>query len=212
MKNRPISVFLRSLGVSGAEQQTVARAVLEDESFTNPRKTNMAVEKEPAAEDALRRRLAFHCATTTCSDTLELDEIDAESPRQLLLVEREACEVCGGSSDRRALNEMATAMTAAGLARAVVVGGTDQKAARILELSPPSLQWRFVDGLGHVNQRDADSDLRWGDVILIWARTPALHRVTNLYDGPRTITVPTTGITALAREAAEFARRQNRRR
>ena len=206
MRNRPISVFLNSLGISGAEQQAIARTVLEDESFTNRRKTNMAVHKEPAAEESLRRRLALHCATATCRDTLELEQIDAEPPRQLLLVERDACEVCGGSADRRALNEMAAAMSEAGLSRAVVVGGTNPKWARIRQIAPSWVEWRFVNGLGNANQRDAASDLRWGDVILIWAGTPAQHRVTNLYAGPRTITVPTTGIAALAREAARFAR------
>ena len=211
MKIRPITTFLNSLGIAGAEQQAVARTVLEDEGYTNSRKMNMAVEKEAKAAASLAEWLAFHCAKSSCRESLELQESVSDSPRQLLLVERSACEICGGSNDKLALSEMATAMTTAGLSRAVVVGGTDQKAARIRELSPPSIQWRFVDGLAHVNERDAASALKWGDVILIWARTPAGHKVTNLYDGPRTITVPTTGIAALANQAAEFARRQTRR-
>ncbi len=207
MRNRPISVFLNSLGISGAEQQAAARAVLEDERFTRDGKTNMAVHKEPAAEESLRRRLALHCATTTCRDTLELEQVDAESPRQLLLVERDACEVCGGSADRRALNEMASAMREGGLSRIVVVGGTDQKAARIQEISPDSIEWRFVDGLRNINERKASSDLQWGHVVVIWATTPLPHRVSNLYSkSSHTITAPTSGIAALAREAARFAR------
>ncbi len=211
MKNRPVSVFLNSLGISGTEQQVIARAVLEDAGFTRAGRTNMAVHKEPGAEQALEARLALHCANQGCRETLHEQERQIPEPRALILVERDACEVCGGSVDRRALNEMAAAMSGAGLSRAVVVGGTNPKWARIRQITPRSVEWRFVNGLGNANQRDAASDLKWGDVILIWAGTPAQHRVTNLYAGPRTITVPTTGIAALAREAARFARGRGER-
>ncbi len=183
----------------------MARTVLEDAGFTRAGRTNMAVHKEPGAAEALEKQLASHCANQGCQETLNEQEGQSHAPRALILVERDACEVCGGSADRRALNEMATAMSGAGLSRAVVVGGTNPKWARIRQIAPQSVEWRFVNGLGNANQRDAASDLRWGDVILIWAGTPAQHRVTNLYAGPRTITVPTTGIAALAREATRFA-------
>ena len=213
MKNRPISVFLNSLGIAGVEQQAIARAVLENEGYTRTGRINMAVHKEADAQGSLDAQLAFHCSTPTCQQSLLQQETGTASPRRLIQVERGACEVCEGSADRRALAEMAIAMTEAGLSRAVVVGGTDQKAAKIRELSPNSLQWRFVDGLGNINQRDATSDLKWGDVIVIWATTPLPHRVSNLYSkADHTITSPTSGIATLAREAAEFARRQAQRR
>ena len=212
MKNRPISVFLNSLGIAGVEQQAIARAVLENEGFTRVGRINMAVHKEAAAQESLDAQLAFHCSTPTCRQSLLQQESDTVSPRRLIQVERDACEVCGGSADRRALAEMAIAMTEAGLSRAVVVGGTDQKAAKIRELSPNSLQWRFVDGLGNINQRGATSDLKWADVVVIWATTPLPHRVSNLYSkAGHTITSPTSGIAVLAREAARFARGQARR-
>ncbi len=212
MKNRPISVFLNSLGIAGVEQQAIARAVLENEGYTRAGRTNMAVHKEAAAQESLDAQLAFHCSTPTCRQSLQSQESDAASPRRLIQVERGACEVCEGSADRRALAEMGIAMTEAGLSRAVVVGGTDQKAAKIRELSPNSLQWRFVDGLVNINQRDAASDLKWADVVVIWATTPLPHRVSNLYSkAGHTITSPTSGIAVLAREAAKFARGQARR-
>ena len=211
MKNRPIAVFLNSLGISGAEQQAIARAVLEDEGFTNSRKTNMAVEKESKAAVSLEARLAFHCSSAACRETLQSQENALPESRQIILVERDACEICGGSTDRHALSEMSLVMNEAGLSHVVVVGGTHPKWAKIREISPTGIEWRFVDGLGNVNQRDAGRDLKWGDVILIWAKTPAQHRVTNLYDSPRTIIVPTTGIAALAKQATTFARRQSQR-
>ena len=66
MKNRPISVFLNSLGIAGVEQQAIARAVLEDEGYTRAGRTNMAIHKEAAAQQSLDTQLAFHCSTPTC--------------------------------------------------------------------------------------------------------------------------------------------------
>ena len=98
-----------------------------------------------------------------------------------------------------------------GLSRVVVLGGTNRKASRIRELTPAAIEWRFVDGLKRISSKEAASDLDWGDVVVIWATTPLLHRVSNLFaKGPRTITAPTTGIAALAREVAKFAVRQQR--
>ena len=207
MKNRPITVFLNSLGISGVEQQAIARAVLEDGGFTRAGRTNMAVHKEPAAEESLEAHLAFHCSDAMCRENLHEQERHVSEPRALILVERDACEVCGGSTDRRALNEMASAMREGGLSRIVVVGGTDQKAARIREISPDSIEWRFVDGLRNINERNASSDLQWGHVVVIWATTPLPHRVSNLYSkSAHAITAPTSGIATLARAAARFAR------
>lgn len=167
----------------------------------------MAVHKEPAAEESLEAHLAFHCSDAMCQENLHEQERQVSEPRALILVERDACEVCGGSTDRRALIEMASTMQERGLTQVVVVGGTEQKMARIRNLSPSSIKWRFVDGLRNVNERDASSDLRWGDIVIIWATTPLPHRVSNLYSrSSHAITAPTSGIATLAREAARFAR------
>ena len=207
MKNRPITVFLNSLGISDVAEQAVARQILEDTGHTRAGKVNMAVHKEPAAQESLQARLAFHCSTAACREALAGDAGVEENPRKLLLVAREACEVCGGSADRRALLDMANAMGEAGFSRIVVVGGTDQKAARIRELCPTTVVWRFVDGLKKVNEKNAASDLKWADVVVIWATTPLPHHVSNLYSkSVHAITAPTSGIAALAREAARFAR------
>ena len=59
----------------------------------------------------MKLRLASHCSTPTCQESLNKQETDTVSPRRLIQVERDACEVCKGSADRRALAEMAIAMT-----------------------------------------------------------------------------------------------------
>ena len=213
MRDKPIATFLLRLGISGVEPQAAARAVLEEAGLTSSRKTNMAVSKQAAAQDALEARLAFHCASVACQKSLRLHEDQSPTPRDLLLVEKQFCVVCGGSNDRTALEEMAHALRDAGLCRVVVVGGTDAKFAQIREHSPAGIEWRFVDGLNNVNETKAKADLKWGDVIIIWGGTPLPHRVSGLYSSASHAKVANaTGITTLAREAARFAREQAQRR
>ena len=210
MKNRPIVVFLKFIGISGTDEQAIARGVLEKDGFTRPGRVNMANAKEDAARNSLESQLAFHCSSSSCFATLN-DRVAAEGARRLLLVERDACEVCQGSADRKALNELAQTMEKSGLSRVVVIGGTSRKVSTIRELTPAAIEWRFVDGLKRINTKEAASDLDWGDVIVIWARTPLPHHVSNLFARePHTITAPTTGIAALAREVAKFAARLQR--
>ncbi len=206
MTNRPISVFLRSNGISGANEQAIARGVLEDAGFTRPGKVNMAVDKEARARERLESALAFHCADAVCREALSRNAHQESNPRQPLMVERDFCEICGGSADGRELRAMANSMEKAGLSRIVVVGGTKQKETAILRMSPETVQWRFVNDFKRVDERDAAADLKWADVIVIWARTPLKHRVSNLYSrAEHAVIAPTTGIGQLARTAREFA-------
>ena len=210
MKNRPIAVFLQTIGISGINEQATARRILEEHGFTRPGRVNMATTKEVAARDLLENRLAFHCSSYSCFAALQ-KSVGGSKGRRLLLVERDACEVCQGSADRMALNELGQAMAGSGLARVVVLGGSSRKTSRIRELTPAAIEWRFVDGLKRINSKEAASDLDWGDVIVIWATTPLLHSVSNHFaKGPRTITAPTTGIAALAKEVTKYATRQRR--
>ena len=126
MKNRPIAVFLQSMGISGTYEQAIARGILEVSGFTRPGRVNMATAKEDAARDSLESQLAFHCSSNSCFATLN-DLVAGDGARRLLLVERDACEVCQGSADRIALIEMAQAMEKNGLTRVVVLGGDKQK-------------------------------------------------------------------------------------
>lgn len=210
MKVRPIATFLNEIGIAGHTEQTMARRVLEEAGFTRSGRRNMARVKEPAAQKALRKALAFHCSNKACQRTLT-EQIAGE--RTPLLVERQACEVCQGSVNRATLEEMGQAFSDARLSRIVVVGGTNGLFAEIKEMSPPNVSWRFVDGTRRVGSKAAASDLAWADVILVWATTPLPHTVSGLYtQDPRTIVVPTAGIATLAREATTFARRRRERR
>jgi hypothetical protein len=206
MKVRPVTTFLNEIGIAGHAQQATARRVLEETGFTRSGRRNMARVKEPAAQEALRRALAFHCSSEACQRSL------AEQPnddRISVLVERHACEICEGSVNKTTLEEMGHALLDAGLSRVVVVGGTNAIFSQIRGMSPQGVQWRFVDGTRRVGAKAAASDLAWADVILIWATTPLPHTVSGLYSqDSRTITVRSRGIAALAREATIFAQRR----
>ena len=210
MKVRPITTFLNEIGIAGHAQQVAARRVLEEARFTRSGRRNMARVKEPAAQVALRRALAFHCSNEACQRSLAAQPNDDRIP---VLVERHACEICEGSVNKTTLEEMGHALSDAGLSRVVVVGGTTALYTQIRSMSPRGVQWRFVDGTRRVGAKAAGSDLAWADVILIWATTPLPHTVSGLYSqDSRTVTVRSRGIAALAREATIYAQRRRAKR
>ena len=206
MKVRPITTFLNEIGIAGHAQQATARRVLEEARFTRSVRRNMARVKEPAAQEALRWALAFHCSNEACQRSLAEQHDDDRIP---VLVERHACEICEGSVNKTTLEEMGHALSDAGMSRVVVVGGTNAIFSQIRGMSPQGVQWRFVDGTRRVGAKAAASDLAWADVILIWATTPLPHTVSGLYSQDlRAITVRGRGIAALGREAIIFAERR----
>ena len=152
--------------------------------------------------------MAFHCSNEACRAGIARLAED----RALLLVERFACEVCRGSVNRASLERMAQTMAAAGMSKIVVVGGHLARHTTIRDLSPPGIQWQFVDGTRRVISKGSSSDLAWADVVAVWAAaTPLAHTVSAQYTShEKTIIVPQGGIAALADEVARFASRRTR--
>ena len=203
MRVRQIVAFLRELGVTGATEQRVARDVLEARQFTRPGRRNMARYKEGAAREAIIARLALHCGNESCRIAMAARAGD----RSLLLVERSSCEICQGSVNRSSLEQAGQAMATAGMSRIMVVGGMLPLHTEIPAASPPTLQWRFVDGTRRVDGKMAASHIAWADVVVVWAAaTPLAHTVSHQYSAhPKAIVVSRRGIAALADAVTRFA-------
>ena len=204
--DRPISTILRKFGISGAAEQSHARAALEAAGITRPGRQNMAHEKEARARSAIAAALAFHCANEACRIGLS----PTLGGRMPILVERFACEVCEGSVNRASLERMAQAMTAAGMSRIVVVGGHLPRHTTLRDLSPARMSWRFVDGTRRIVSKGSANDLAWADVVAVWAAaTPLAHTVSDQYSShAKTIIVPQSGIAALADQITRYASRR----
>lgn len=197
-----IPEFLASLGLTGADVGR-ARAVLEAEAITNPRKTRLSAAKLDAARAAIDARFARFCAP--CAARTD------SAGREVVLVAPASCARCGGSRNDRALTEMVEVCEVAGLRRIVVVGGSPDVRRELAGIAGgPEL--RLVDGTERRTRAEAQRDLEWGDLVVIAGSSELGHKVSNLYKGGAggtpVVTSSRRGVEAIAGAVVEHARRR----
>jgi hypothetical protein len=199
-----IDDFLASLGLAGADAER-ARALLESERITNPRKTRLSAAKLERATAAIDARFARFCAPCAA-------RTDAGG-REVVTVPASACTRCGGSRNDRALTEMVEALHAAGLRRLVVVGGSPD-VRRELGALAGRLELRLVDGTARRTRAEAQRDLDWADVVVVGGSSELAHKVSNLYTrgsgATPVVTAPRRGIEAIAGAVVEHVERRGR--
>lgn len=190
--------FLAQLGYGG--DIALPLLVLEEAGLTNPRKTRINAAKRADAERLLAERLIRVCNRGDCRTAAARDgRAIADASAQAF------CEVCGGSAQRDAVDRMVRACAARGVTRVCVVGGSPEYRTVLEERIAGRIELRLVDGQTARTRRDADADLRWAHLVLIWGPTELDHKVSTLYTGPTVVTVRKRGIAQLADEAIRFA-------
>ena len=133
--------MLKGFGITHPGAQQTARAALAEAGvISRPDRTNLADYKCPRHMTPFQKRSSGIAAVGTAAKR----RLPALS--RLILVQKRCCRICGGSSERAALIDLAGEMAAARISRVLVVGGTEAKSREILEASPPKIEWRFVDG------------------------------------------------------------------
>lgn len=202
MSDVAISDFLASLGLNDADADR-ARAALEADGITNPRKTRISTAKLERARAAVDARLARVCSS--CAPHAD------PGGREVAIVPAAACTRCGGSRNSRALTELAEACAAAGLRRLVVVGGSPDTRRELGALSG-SLDLRLVDGTERRTRAEALRDLDWADLVVIGGSSELGHKVSNLYTREKSatpvITAPRRGVEAIAGSVLEHLQRR----
>ena len=153
-----IDGFLADAGFAG-EAATDARRVLEEAGLTRSGKSGTASAKVERASAALESAFARVCVRAECRDRVQADD------RRIVTVQREHCEVCGGSNNQAAVRTMVRACGQAGVRRIIVVGGTPNGWASLRRLtSGSSLELRFVDGTRPTNEGEALSTTARGPI------------------------------------------------
>lgn len=178
MTDVSINDMLTSLGLTGREAER-ARAVLEREGITNPRKVRLSVlkiERARAAIDCVFARLCHDCEARVLIDG-----------RQLVRVRPDVCARCGGSRNDRALDELRQACDAAMVRQLVVVGGSPNTRRELAALTG-KLELRLVDGTERRTRTQADHDLAWADLVVVCGGTQLAHDVSLLYTRPKAST------------------------
>ena len=116
MRDIALEDLLSSHGFSG-EAVKLALDELYRRGLTRLGKSRIAVAKIESVDNALGAAFRRRCKKPGCRSV-------GRDGRRDVLVSAEYCEVCGGSDNRRAVDEMLTAMQRAGLMRLLVVGGS----------------------------------------------------------------------------------------
>jgi hypothetical protein len=179
--DKDIDAWLAERGISPVESRTRARAALEAEGLTSPRKVRISEPKLPRAEQILAERFYRVCTAAECQ------QMARSSGREPLAVEpRGHCEHCGGSNNRRAEVAFLEACSHHGVHRVVVVGGSPAVREELESKLGGRLELRMVDGTERRTASKAQSDLEWGDLVLVWGATELHHKVSSHYTQPGT--------------------------
>ncbi len=175
-----IGRLLAGAGFTGADAARRARAVLEENGLTRPGKRGIAAEKAPRARGLLASHFLLLCGNAECA---RIAAGANTGRRDVVEGAQSACEVCGGSNNRRAAQLLTRRLKSERVERLLIVGGTPTLHGELdALLSPKGFQIRYVDGaVGSHSLRDATPNLQWAQVVVIWGSSPLPHKVSKLY-------------------------------
>ncbi len=194
-----IDQFLRARGFASVDALRRGRVELERAGLTHPGKQAFVASKFDAAERLLAAKFLRACGDAC----VKIDREGAGRAREVMLVPGVACEICGGSNNRRAVITCVRLLLRRSILRLVIVGGTPNQHAEMKELlGGTGLDLRFIDGTQSHSGKDALANRRWAQLIVVWGPTPLRHAVSDLYtDEPlphlRIVTVSRRSIEAL---------------
>lgn len=203
---RPIRDILAELGFRHPDAYTAARAALEEAKLTHPGKQNIAAEKLSAVVDLLQSRFVVLCNNPRC---LQLASSLLHEGRSALPIEQTGdCGMCHGSANQRSASLVRERLARRNFRRIVVVGGSPGTREDLAEQLKGAAELRFVDSNRRRNNQDAENDLAWADVVVIWGNTELDHSTSKLYTKDRThkhvLQTGKRGVASLLDEIARF--------
>lgn len=202
-----IAQLLASLGYGTPEAQQRARAHLEAQGLTRAGKTRISDEKLERVKASLSAKFAVVCANPQCATAV------ARGREIVHAIPQTACEHCGGSDNRKAFLRLEAAARRRNVSKLVVVGGSPSVREELRAQAPVSWQLRLIDGTERRTSKDAQADLDWADVVLVWGGSELDHKVSRLYtDAPpptrrKIVQIARRGIAALLNAASEHLER-----
>ncbi|MCY4502643.1 MAG: hypothetical protein OXE57_13895, partial [Alphaproteobacteria bacterium] len=170
MNDIALSELLASRGFRGPGAEP-ALDRLRQSGLTRAGKTRIAEAKIEAVDRVLAAAFARHCRKAACRPAPG----DARTP---VPVAAEHCETCGGSDNRRAVENMLAAMRRAGCNRLLVAGGSPGTRGGLERLCRGRIELRFVTEDTTPNRRTVGALLAWSDIAVIWVSTEIAHKAT----------------------------------
>lgn len=174
------------------------------ERLSSRSKKRISLEKRRRVGELLASRFLPVCHRGDCRAKApeaagDLQVVEASSP--------ERCAICGGSASAAAVEDMVRACGRAGVRRICIVGGSPEYRRQLRALVAGRLELRLIDGTVSRTQKQASADTGWAAVTILWGGTQLDHKVSNLYNSPRTIAVQRRSIQEVARAVRSAVRR-----
>lgn len=172
---------------------------LEKAGLSRTTKPGISTAKREAVATLLHERFIAVCGRGDCkAEIAEVNDrrtpVSAATPAD--------CEICRGSSNAKAIEDLITACRKAGLRRLCVVGGSPNTRTELERLIAGRIELRLVDGTSMRSTAQAKADLAWADRVAIWGATQLAHRVSKLYHGENTVQLARRSVRDLALEVA----------
>lgn len=171
-----ISDWLSDQGYALPAAREKALSMLITAGVTRAGKARISVEKLARAEEQLGSRFFLHCPSADC---VAAAKTSGREP--LLTSEKNKCNSCGGSDNRRAVKELLEAFDKRGWKKLVVVGGSPSVREELERAVGSALELRVVDGTERRPIDRAKADLDWADVVLVWSASELHHKVSLQY-------------------------------
>jgi hypothetical protein len=198
----PKAELFRRIGFGG--DPAAAEWVLEGAGLSRPEKKQIHPDKRDAVAAALATAFCWVCNRGDCQEAA----VRLAAGRTIVpAADPSQCQVCGGSVNQRSIDEMVDACGKRGWRRLFIVGGSPNARDEITHAIQGRLDLRCVDGTIARTLKQARADLAWGDVVVVWGSSQLDHKVSNLYTGPKVVTLRRRSIQELATEVVRAARR-----
>jgi len=127
------------------------------------------------------QRLLDTYVVRVCEDS-GCQAVVAQRGRDCVDVAAAECEICGGSSNKRAVAQMAEACRGAGVRRILVVGGAPgTRTALRRDAAGEPITLKLVDGELDPPLSRAKQDVAGQDVVVVWGRTILNHSTSGVY-------------------------------
>ena len=179
-----IDALLKDLGYAHRKALKAARAAMLESGLTRAGKTGISSAKREPAAEYLRSRFVLLCARDECRHEFEERVRGGRQDRNrkvLTALDEQHCVICGGSNNVRAAARLVRLLEMRRVRRVLVVGGSPASRAELDELLGSAVDLRLVSGTDRRTREEAQRDLDWADVVVIWGGTQLDHKVSNLY-------------------------------
>ncbi|MBX3364871.1 MAG: hypothetical protein KF866_08915 [Phycisphaeraceae bacterium] len=196
------SLLFAQLGYGG-DAAPYERA-LQEAGLSRPAKPRISLDKRDRVASLFASRFMRVCARGDCQAKAREHSQGREVVRAH---EQQWCELCGGSPNQTAIDEMVQACRVCSWRRLCVVGGSPTYREELRTLVSGRIDLRLVDGTLARSLANASADVKWADRTVLWGGTQLDHRVSENYRGDTVITVPHRSIAELARAVVESARK-----